>query len=89
MRKLGLPPDPWQVQVLESRAPQTLLNCCRQAGKSTVVAVLALMEAMCQPLTKVVVVSRSFRQSRELLATIRLFHQMLGAGCSKAPASMS
>ena len=52
MRKLGLPADPWQVQVLESRAPQTLLNCCRQAGKSTVVAVLALMEAIFQPLTK-------------------------------------
>src|SRR5260370_29643785 len=46
MRSLGMIPDPWQVQVLESAQPRLLLNCCRQAGKSTTVAVLALAEIM-------------------------------------------
>ena len=41
MRSLGLEPDPWQVEVLEAGHPRLLLNCCRQAGKSTVVAALA------------------------------------------------
>ena len=34
MRSLGLEPDPWQVEVLESRRPQILLNCCRQSGRA-------------------------------------------------------
>jgi hypothetical protein len=46
MRTLGLEPDPWQVEVIHSDHPQLLLNCCRQSGKTTVVAVLALIEAM-------------------------------------------
>jgi len=29
MRRLGLEPDPWQVEVLQSEQPQILLNCCR------------------------------------------------------------
>ena len=54
MRKLGLEPDPWQVEVFQSEHPQMLLNCCRQAGKSTVVAILGLLEAMFKPMTRVV-----------------------------------
>jgi len=46
MRLLGLEPDPWQIQVLEAGQPRLLLNCCRQAGKSTVAAILALVEAL-------------------------------------------
>src|SRR5437867_1155557 len=57
MRSLGLEPDPWQVEVLEGGHPRLLLNCARQAGKSTVVAVLALVEAVCTPGTKVLLVS--------------------------------
>ena len=41
MRSLGMEPDPWQAQVLEGDHTQLLLNCSRQAGKSTVVAVHA------------------------------------------------
>jgi hypothetical protein len=46
MESLGLQPDPWQLKVLEEPQPRLLLNCSRQAGKSTVVAALALAEAM-------------------------------------------
>ncbi len=52
MRSLGLVPDPWQVEVLESTHPRLLLNCSRQAGKSTVVAILALVEVLSKPLSR-------------------------------------
>jgi hypothetical protein len=79
MRKLGLEPDPWQVEVLEGGHPRLLLNCCRQAGKSTVVAMLGLTEALFVPLTQVLLLSRSFRQSAELFRTLADFHQRLGS----------
>ncbi|MBI3824110.1 MAG: hypothetical protein HY289_15690 [Planctomycetes bacterium] len=78
MGKIGLEPDPWQVEVLESTHSQLLLNCCRQAGKTTVVAMLGLLEAMWNPLTRVVVVSRSHRQSREVLRLMGFFFKLLG-----------
>ncbi len=77
MRMLGFEPDPWQVEVLETSHKRMLLNCSRQAGKSTVVAVLGLVEALFNPLHKVVIVSRSLRQSKELFRVVRLFHRML------------
>jgi hypothetical protein len=46
MRNLDLLPDPWQVEVLEGGHARLLLNCCRQAGKSTVVAMLGLVHAI-------------------------------------------
>lgn len=78
MRKLRLEPDPWQIEVLTCPHRQILLNCCRQAGKSTVVALLGLVEAMFRMITRVVIVSRSHRQSKELLKTMVLFYRLLG-----------
>jgi hypothetical protein len=46
MRRMHLDPDPWQADVLECGHPRNLLNCARQAGKSTTVAFLALAEAL-------------------------------------------
>ena len=79
MRNLGLEPDPWQIDVLESGHPRLLLNCCRQAGKSTVVALLGLVEAVFVPFTKVLLVSRSHRQSAELFRIVTDFHRRLGS----------
>jgi hypothetical protein len=79
MRNLGMEPDPWQVEVLEAGHPRLLLNCCRQAGKSTVVAVLGLTEAMFVPGTQVLLLSRSHRQSAELFRTLADFHRRLGS----------
>src|SRR5947209_18600848 len=73
MRNLGLEPDPWQVEVLEAGHPRLLLNCCRQAGKSTAVALLGLVEALFVPGTKVLLVSRSLRQSAELFRIVTDF----------------
>ena len=46
MRHLGLEPDPWQLEVLESDHPRQLRNCSHRAGKSTVVAARALADAV-------------------------------------------
>src|SRR5262245_4193180 len=77
MRNLGLEPDPWQSEVLEAGHPRLLLNCCRQAGKSTVVALLALVEAVCVPGTRVLLLSRSHRQSTELFRIVTGFFRRL------------
>src|SRR5436190_19802786 len=79
MRNLGLEPDPWQVEVLEGGHRRLLLNCCRQAGKSTVVALLAVAETVFTPLTKVLLLSRSARQSAELLRRVADYHRRVGA----------
>ena len=84
MRALGLPPDPWQIQVLEGDHRRLLLNCCRQAGKSTVVAVLALAEALFYPGALVLLLSRSLRQSTELFRTIAEFYRRFGEPLRKA-----
>jgi hypothetical protein len=79
LRNLDLDPDPWQLEVLEGGHPRLLLNCCRQAGKSTVVAVLGLVGAVFEPGAKVLLVSRSLRQSMELFRVLTEFHRRIGA----------
>ena len=60
--RLGFQPDPWQRQLLRSTAHWILLNCCRQSGKSTTTAILALHQAIYDP-GLVLLVSPSLRQS--------------------------
>src|SRR5947209_7781615 len=79
MTNLGLIPDPWQVSVLEAGHQRLLLNCCRQAGKSTTVAMLGLVEAVFVPFTKVLLVSRSLRQSTELFRILIDFYRRAGS----------
>jgi hypothetical protein len=63
---MGCAPDPWQETVLTSDDPRICLNCCRQAGKSSVVAVKALYLALYEPKSLILLLSRSLRQSGEL-----------------------
>jgi hypothetical protein len=70
----GWLPDPWQRELLRSRAPRILLNCCRQAGKSTTVAALALHTALHEPGSLVLVLSKSQRQSSELFRKVLDFY---------------
>src|SRR5713101_3127677 len=65
--RLGFRPDPWQSQVLRSPARWILLNCCRQSGKSTTTALVALHTAIYDP-GLILLVSPSLRQSKELFA---------------------
>jgi hypothetical protein len=66
----GMVPDRWQTRVLEDTSPRSLLLCSRQAGKSTVAAVLALYEAVCRPPSLVLLLSPSQRQSFELFKKV-------------------
>src|SRR4051794_31950333 len=70
--RLKFEPDPWQASLLRSRARWILLNCCRQSGKSTTTAAVALHTAIYNPgLT--LLVSPSLRQSKELFAKVTGF----------------
>lgn len=68
--QLRITPDPWQQQVLLSPATQMLLNCTRQAGKSTTAAILVLHTALYTPDALILVVSPTLRQSGELFRKI-------------------
>jgi Terminase large subunit, T4likevirus-type, N-terminal len=73
----GLPPDPWQEQLLRSEASKRLLLCSRQAGKSTVAAALALHVALTRPAAPILLLSPSLRQSGELFRkVIDLFNKL-------------
>ena len=45
-RLLNIEPDPWQCDLLTSTEERIIINCSRQSGKSTIVAILALHHAL-------------------------------------------
>ncbi len=67
---LGLALDSWQAEVLRSSGKRDLLNCSRQAGKSTAAAILGLHAAVYQPGSLTLLVSPSLRQSSELFRKV-------------------
>jgi hypothetical protein len=73
----GITCDPWQTEVLRLQPRRTLLLCSRQAGKSTVSALLGLWTALFEPGALVLFVSPSLRQSSELFRTCMSFYQRL------------
>lgn len=78
MVKAGFAPDEWQKKVLRDDAPRLLLNCTRQAGKSTVIACKALKKALYHAPSLVLIVSPSERQSKELLQVVAKVRSSLG-----------
>lgn len=78
LRAQGMPPDPWQRQLLLARDSSVLLNCSRQAGKSTTVAALALHQLLTRPGSLVLLASPSERQSCELYRKVLAGFQALG-----------
>src|SRR5262245_17265857 len=77
MDRLGMTPDDWQREILQGDHSRLLLNCCRQAGKSTVVAAYAVQRAQTLPNVLVLLVSPSLRQSTELFRLVKRFHSSL------------
>jgi hypothetical protein len=77
-QKLGIVPDPWQEEFLRSSAERVLLNCCRQSGKSTMSAVIALHRALYHSGSLVLCLAPALRQSQELFAKIAGFYRDLG-----------
>jgi len=55
-----------------------LLNCCRQSGKSTMAAVLALHRALYRPGSLILCLAPALRQSQELFQKIAGFYRDLG-----------
>ena len=76
-RLLGIEPDPWQLEVLESDARRIILNCARQTGKTSLTAVIALHEALWTPDSLVLVLSPSLRQSGDMFKKIIGFYRQL------------
>lgn len=75
--RLHFTPDAWQETVLTSEGKRMLLLCCRQSGKSTVVAALALHQALSRAGSLILLVSRSLRQSGELFRKVKDFVNVL------------
>jgi hypothetical protein len=77
-KALGLVPDEWQANVLRSTSSRLLLNCCRQSGKSTTTAILALHHALYVPDSMTLMASPGQRQSGELFRKLIAFYRRLG-----------
>jgi hypothetical protein len=77
-RRAGIEPDAWQAELLRSDAPQMLMLCARQSGKSTVSALIAVHEALCSAPALVLVLAPSLRQSAELCRKVRGILSALG-----------
>lgn len=75
---IGMQLDPWQRDVLQSDHPRILLNCHRQAGKSTVASVLGVHTVVYEPNSTVLLVSPSLRQSQEIFKKCIAAYRALG-----------
>jgi hypothetical protein len=76
-KRLGLEPDPWQEDLLHSSSDRVLLNCCRQSGKSTMTAVVALHHALYHPGSLILCLAPALRQSQELFGKVLGFYRDL------------
>lgn len=63
-------PDPWQRELLHAEDRRIILNCSRQAGKSTTAALLALHRSLSRPKHLTLMLSPSLRQSGELFQKV-------------------
>src|SRR5438309_595857 len=79
MDMLEFDPLPWQRALLRSSSDKILLNCHRQAGKSSATSVLAIHTALSEPGALILIVSASLRQSGELFRKVVNFYKALGS----------
>ena len=77
-KRLGMEPDPWQEDLLRSTSDRVLLNCCRQSGKSTMTAMVALHRALYHPGSLILCLAPALRQSQELFSKMAGFYRDLG-----------
>jgi hypothetical protein len=66
------------VDLLSSTTGRVLLNCCRQSGKSTMTAVVALHRALYHPGSLILCLAPALRQSQELFSKMTGFYRDLG-----------
>jgi hypothetical protein len=77
-------PLPWQGSLLRSTSDKVLLNCHRQAGKSSATAALAIWTALNDPGALVLIISASQRQSNELFNKVGGYYRALGSPVAAA-----
>jgi len=78
MEAAGLTPDDWQRELLAGDWTRAILNVCRQGGKSTATAALALDTALSHPDSLVLILAPARRQSKELLLKVRQMYRDAG-----------
>lgn len=83
-RTLHFHPDPVQREILDCPDPDGLLLCTRQFGKTTITAIKAAHHALSGKEAKVVVGSRSQRQSEMLVAKTAAFLRQAGVALKPA-----
>ena len=76
--KLGMVPDPWQVDLLRSSSERVLMNCCRQSGKSTMTGIIALHRAIYVPQSLILILAPSERQAKETFGKVTAQYRHLG-----------
>lgn len=74
----GMEPDLWQAELARTPHHRVLVLSCRQAGKSTATAALALSTALRRDGATVLLVAPSLRQSTELMRKVRAFYAAAG-----------
>lgn len=72
LKSLGWRPFKWQEHAIQKHY-RLVLNCCRQAGKSTVVSAKAIHRAKYYPNSLILLISPSERQSVELMNKVEAF----------------
>jgi hypothetical protein len=77
MEAQGMVPDGWQREFLLCQEGRVLLNCCRQSGKSTTVAALALHTALFTPGSLILILSPTQRQSGEFFRKVKAAYNAL------------
>jgi hypothetical protein len=82
---LHFQPDPIQSQILAAPSPYILLNCSRQWGKTTVIAIKTLHFALFHPRTTTLVAAPSERQSTILLRRLQAFLKTLSITPAPVP----
>jgi hypothetical protein len=82
--RLGIVPYQWQRDLLRSRSERILMNACRQSGKSSMAAVVALHKALYHPGSLTLVLAPSERQAKETFGKVTEYYRTLH-GATPAP----
>jgi hypothetical protein len=77
-RSLGIILDDWQRGLLHSTSDRVILNCCRQAGKSSMCALLALHKAVYSAGSLTLILAPAERQAKETFAKVLGLYRKLG-----------
>ncbi len=79
-RSVGIEPDDWQEDLLRSSSDRTLLNCCRQSGKSTMAALIGLHKALYHPGALVLILAPAERQAKETFSKVAGLYRQANPG---------